>query len=186
MGLGIVQGDISQRSPLFNPQIGQTFSYNSSTLPGHAWVQYYVPTIGWVTCDPTWGQAYYEVGGESEALNYFDQIDYCHMLTTVGDYYGTAYDPGIYPQIVDTSNKPTGVPEFPLGGYFLYTGTNTFFSFGYSFKVVSTNILTEPPTTIDYTTLFVILGCVAVVIIIIVVGLSPKKKVILPNEVIYR
>ena len=40
---------------------------------GHAWIEYYVPNIGWIAADPTWGTA-----------NYFNRIDFLRFNVNVG------------------------------------------------------------------------------------------------------
>jgi len=37
---------------------GETISSNNEIL-GHAWVEYFVPDIGWIASDPTWGNGYF-------------------------------------------------------------------------------------------------------------------------------
>jgi len=37
---------------------------------GHAWMEYYVPDIGWIACDPLW--------------DYFNRIDYLRFNLNVG------------------------------------------------------------------------------------------------------
>ncbi len=52
----------------------------SSSFLGHAWIEYYVPDIGWIACDPTWG--------EDGTFDYFNRIDYLHLATNIGAWYG--------------------------------------------------------------------------------------------------
>jgi transglutaminase-like putative cysteine protease len=133
VGLGLVKGNIATPEPLFAPTIGLTYNYTSkqANIPGHAWLQYYVPNIGWITVDPTWGQALYMAGNtasqkEQLALEYFNRIDYCHLITSVGDWIGE----GIVPSIPYNAG---GTPEFPFLEILAnpYAGINV----GFSFKV---------------------------------------------------
>lgn len=59
-------GDCSEFSDLFVTLLrraripariihGWTFDPETTTLNGHAWVEYFTPNLGWVQCDPTWG-----------------------------------------------------------------------------------------------------------------------------------
>lgn len=61
---------------------------------GHAWVEYYVPNLGWIACDPTWGE-----GG----VDYFNQIDYMRFNLNVGAWF----------EAPDT-NPAQDVSEFPF------------------------------------------------------------------------
>lgn len=60
------------------PTVGDKWSFITSELTdeilGHAWVEYYVPNIGWIACDPTW----------NTAKNYFNTIDYLRFNSNVG------------------------------------------------------------------------------------------------------
>ena len=67
----------------FKPEIGDEFIFHSRSdgtlnLLGHAWIEYYVPNIGWIACDPTWHQ----VTG-----TYFNQIDYLRFNYNVGEHF---------------------------------------------------------------------------------------------------
>lgn len=56
-----VTGLLVSNDPSFRPFVGDQLDYTFSNLPGketnvmgHAWIEYYVPSIGWIACDPTW------------------------------------------------------------------------------------------------------------------------------------
>lgn len=63
---------IGQRWTFYAYKIGDTVDYN---FLGHAWVEYYVPNIGWIASDPTW---------HSGGYDYFNHIDYLRFNTNVG------------------------------------------------------------------------------------------------------
>ncbi|KKL64055.1 hypothetical protein LCGC14_2168860, partial [marine sediment metagenome] len=69
-----VSGFLISNDLAIKPQVGDEWTFHasesSSNLIGHAWVEYYVPNIGWIACDPTW--------------NYFNQIDYLRLNLNVG------------------------------------------------------------------------------------------------------
>jgi hypothetical protein len=69
-----VTGFLLSNDPDIKPQAGDTWifhdSESNSNLIGHAWVEYYVPNIGWIACDPTW--------------NYFNRIDFLRLNLNVG------------------------------------------------------------------------------------------------------
>jgi transglutaminase-like putative cysteine protease len=69
-----VTGFLLSNDPDLKPKFGNTWTFHhselSSNLIGHAWVEYYVPNIGWIACDPTW--------------NYFNKIDYIRLNLNVG------------------------------------------------------------------------------------------------------
>ena len=108
LGLVFVEdGGDTAGAPKFSLQPGDTFSYNSktTTLPLHAWVQYYIPDLGWVSADPTWGNSLYESGGDSS--EYLHGIDYIRLITTVGSW----YEEGIDPSFIETVPPYTGGAE---------------------------------------------------------------------------
>ena len=78
---------------LYQTEAGDSVTYiNSNTedsMPLHAWIEYYVPEVGFVVCDPTW--------------NLFNQIDYIHLTTSVGSNFGGGLEMEI----------PNGIYEIP-------------------------------------------------------------------------
>lgn len=50
----------------FNPTVGQVFNFyasssGSTNLLGHAWVEYYIPDIGWIACEPQYETSYKKI-----------------------------------------------------------------------------------------------------------------------------
>ena len=112
LGISLIEGSLSEPIPKYDMRPGDQWSYSlesENVIPGHAWVQYYVPYLGWVSADPTWGKPYYAYGNES-ALQYLYQIDYLHLITTIGGWY--EYD--INPPLEILEVNSTGIPEFPF------------------------------------------------------------------------
>ncbi|MHA2182353.1 MAG: transglutaminase-like domain-containing protein, partial [Promethearchaeota archaeon] len=71
-----VTGFLVSNNPALRPQIGNSWNFqvtdSSDNMLGHAWIEYYVPNIGWIACDPTWKE------------NYFNNIDYLRFNLNVG------------------------------------------------------------------------------------------------------
>ena len=71
-----VTGFLISNNPAIRPLVGNSWSFYVSDLGsnmlGHAWVEYYVPEIGWIVSDPTWG------------TNYFNRIDFLRFNLNVG------------------------------------------------------------------------------------------------------
>lgn len=44
----------------------------------HAWLEYYVPNIGWIPSDPTWGSTGYD---------YFNYMDFIHLTANIGAWF---------------------------------------------------------------------------------------------------
>jgi len=73
-----VTGFLISNNPSFQPKINNTYEFQAnelgSTILGQAWVEYYVPNIGWIACDPTW----------HTSVNYFNRIDILRFHWNVG------------------------------------------------------------------------------------------------------
>jgi len=113
-----VTGYMVSNNPSYDPDIGEEhkFSIDStmeSNFLGHGWVEYYVPNIGWIACDPTFNKDY----------DYFNRIDSLRFNLNVGSWFTV---PGIAPP----NNK---ISEFsnPLIVY----QTDASFDFEYSFTI---------------------------------------------------
>lgn len=70
-----ITGFLVSNNPSLRPKPGDTWSFDATEstpaeIMGHAWVEYYVPDIGWIACDPTW--------------DYFNRIDYLRFNLNVG------------------------------------------------------------------------------------------------------
>jgi transglutaminase-like putative cysteine protease len=124
LGVAIATGSIDALQPILQPKNQSSWAYNATNLPAHAWLEYYVPSIGWITCDPTWG-----AGG----LYYFNYVDTCHLAIAVGDDF---YD-GIEPPL------PERVAEFGIPYLFYHSSTNFQYTFGMHFKILATDYVTN-------------------------------------------
>ncbi len=74
---------------------GYAFSENTSEQPVtddalHTWVQLYLPKIGWISTDPTWGST-------TNGLDYFSKLDTNHVTFAInGQNSETPYPAGAY------------------------------------------------------------------------------------------
>ncbi len=115
LGIGIVEGDASAPNLRTDLEVGDQWTYTNDELPAHAWVQYYIPGLGWVSADPTWGGALYDGYANSEetvrekhAKDYLNAIDYLHLTSTNGDWYSE----GIDPELLFADEGTDGLAEF--------------------------------------------------------------------------
>jgi transglutaminase-like putative cysteine protease len=80
-----VMGFCISNNPATRPVMGKEWIFirsktgetSSTNFLGHAWVEYYVPNIGWIACDPTWHETSYE---------YFNRIDYLRLNLNIGQW----------------------------------------------------------------------------------------------------
>ncbi|MHA1669048.1 MAG: transglutaminase-like domain-containing protein [Promethearchaeota archaeon] len=148
-----VTGYVISANPSLKPYIGQKWSYNlndqeSNSFLGHAWVEYYVPNIGWIACDPTWNS-----DGE-----YANKIDYLRINLNVGAWFSI---PGGLP---DESEFPN-----PCIVYQLLSDSN--YQYAVTVIVLNTDLLP------DYLLIWIIgLSSLAGIIIIITVIVALKRR----------
>jgi hypothetical protein len=171
LGFSLVDEDASNPVPKFDVQVGDVWSYSiaDDNRPGHAWVQYYIPEIGWVSADPTWGNSLYE-HGEEYSLKYLNEMDYIHLITTIGDYYGEGIDPTL--NLLGSSEE--GMPEFP---FFFPIGNSPSYSLSHSldFKCIEVNLSEDP--TIAIPNLFIFMGISGgIFLIFALMGVAAIKK----------
>jgi hypothetical protein len=139
----------------FKPEIGDEFIFYSRkgevpTLLGHAWVEYYVPDIGWIACDPTWHQV---------TKSYYNRIDYFRINLNVGEWF--FFPPDEYSS------------EFPVP-YALGDGPGALSNtYEFEFKVT---VLDTKYFTIDLLLLIIIISVVAIIIISIAIALHIRKR----------
>jgi hypothetical protein len=73
-----VTGFLVSTDPHKRPKPGDNWKFyaneHDSNVLAHAWVEYFVPRVGWIACDPTW----------NSNSNYFNKIDVLRFTTNVG------------------------------------------------------------------------------------------------------
>ena len=149
-----VTGFLVSNNPSLRPKAGDTWSFYASDLGfnmlGHAWVEYYVPDIGWIACDPLW----------SEATNYFNRIDFLRFNLNVG---ANFFFPPFY-TMSEFSNP-------------MFAHSNGSYNFDYDIKitVLATNL--SPSGTIPILLIvFITVGVAAVLITLIIIIKRSRKK----------
>ena len=86
----------------FNPEIGEVITFNmdssgSTNFLGHAWVEYYIPEIGWIACEP-------------QNSNYYKKIDYRRLNVNIGAWF---FIPGASPGY-DYESEFSYIPSSPV------------------------------------------------------------------------
>ncbi|MHA1478684.1 MAG: transglutaminase-like domain-containing protein, partial [Promethearchaeota archaeon] len=148
-----VSGFVISNDPTTKPYIGQEWDFyagsgGASNILGHAWVEYYVPDIGWIACDPTWdGQ-----------ISYFNHIDYLRFNFNIGAWFSI-------PEYVDLSEFP-----HPCIVYDPFS----VFDYDYNFKVSVVDVnLNQFATEII---IFIIIGVILAALVIGITIVIKKKK----------
>lgn len=125
-----VVGTMISLDPDFIPVIGNNWNYiwdnseavnpNFKELSVHAWVEYYVPKIGWIACDPTW---------EGDGDNYFNRMDFLRLTISIGENF-------TFPCIGGYSTSVIATPIF-----YPYYGISSLFEYKIKIAVIRTNLI---------------------------------------------
>ena len=133
----------------------------------HAWIQYFLPNVGWVTADPTWGSV---VTTSNDYGSFFDEQDYLHMTLSVGDYYGE----GITPKLDIISGSEWAYQELGLGPFILTSAkeSDSSFTVDYQFTVLDFSI----SRNINWASLLLLAIMVICVIGLIIYAFKPRHR----------
>lgn len=152
-----VGGYMLSSSSDFEPSVGYTKTYiwtnTEVTLPGHAWVEYYIPGVGWVSCEPQLSSTY-------KTSSYLRFINTLGAWITIPD-----WEPS---QIVYRNYSEYNV---------LFESYSAGFDFDYSFKftVIDTDFI--PGIELEFfITIAIIVGVIALVAIVIVVIIKKTSR----------
>jgi len=139
----------------FNPAVGDviTFTADSSgttNFLGHAWVEYYIPEIGWIACEP-------------QDLNYYKKIGYKRLSTNIGAWF---FIPGASLGY-DYESEFSYIPSSPVASdHNAYT-----FNTEVKITVLETDLLITKITVI-----FVVVLIVGVVIVGVIILIRSNRK----------
>jgi len=148
-----VTGYVISANPSLRPYIGQQWNYHltdqsESTFLGHAWVEYYVPNMGWIACDPTWNS-----GG-----NYANKVDYLRLNLNVGAWFHI-------PMLPDES-------EFPHPCIVYQSTSDKSYQYSLKVTVLGTNLLP------DFQLIWIIAlsSIVGVIFVVTYIVISRRRK----------
>ncbi|MHA1509672.1 MAG: transglutaminase-like domain-containing protein [Promethearchaeota archaeon] len=138
----------------FNPAVGEVFTFTaasggSSNFLGHAWVEYYIPEIGWIACEPQIGSSY-------------KSIDFTRFNLNIGAWF---FMPGASPGYDYASEFPF-IPSPVASDHDAYT-----FNYEVKITVLETDLLFT-----DLIVIIVIISIVGVVIIGVTLLIRSNRK----------
>ncbi|MFX1234060.1 MAG: transglutaminase family protein [Promethearchaeota archaeon] len=152
-----VTGYVFSNNPNIQPTLGEQKTFyisrtggsSSTNFLGHAWVEYYVPNIGWIACDPTW----------NNGANYFNRIDSLRFASNIGAWFTIPLLPEI--------------SEFPNPCIVYDTDAD----FNYDYNVVIT-VIESSKLPLDPLTIIITVGTIAAIVsvIILIIVISNKRK----------
>ena len=151
--------------PYTNPKTGDSYNYvyykttgdHVSNLTQHAWVEYYAPGAGFIVCDPTWAD------NSISGMNYFNKIDYIHLIGAVGQNFGTGIE-----------FCSSTLSEFPLHPLFASTNNvNIRWRFSLTVTVLEANIGSGDGIDFYMFLAIFIIGTAAVAVIYVLI--KPKR-----------
>ncbi len=167
-----VTGFLITNNPSHNPKVGNKYIFDlnydgatksaSSTneILGHAWIEYYVPDIGWIACDPTWGQGY------------FNRIDLFRFNLNIGAWF---FLPGATPPY-------DYISEFPINPSPVCSDHEVY-DWQYSIEVtVLETDLTPPASFPIFAVIFIVVGLAVILLAIILLLRRGSKKDVVAYE----
>lgn len=148
-----ITGFLVSNNPALRPQAGNSWNFyvsdSGDNMLGHAWIEYYVPNIGWIASDPTW------------KTGYFNNIDYLRFHLNVG---ANIFFP-----------PDSTVSEF-ANPIFAYSGGATFtFSYDIDITVIESNLLPLEQFPLLFA-IFIGVGAAAVLFTLIIIVKRSRKK----------
>ncbi|MHA2038803.1 MAG: transglutaminase-like domain-containing protein, partial [Promethearchaeota archaeon] len=150
-----VTGFLLSNNPSIRPKTGDIWTFHASestsNLIGHAWVEYYIPNIGWIACDPTW----------NSGSNYFNRIDFLRFNLNVGANF-------FFPPSSTVSEYLNPLFSHSLGASYEYDYT-------IKITVIASNILTSD-LFLQILTLIVIIAIFGIIITIVVIKRKNHRK----------
>jgi hypothetical protein len=163
-----VTGFVISKNPSHRPTMGNQYffdlNYTGATgttsfinkILGHAWIEYFIPSIGWIACDPTW------------IKGYFNGIDFLRFNVNVGAWF---FLPGVTPP----DNYASEFPIFP----FPICNDHTAYDFQYSIEITVLETNLRPPAVPPiYFIIFTMLGLFAITTLIFLFQRRSAKKLI--------
>ena len=149
-----VGGYLIYKDKEFNPGVGEVITFTSdssgsSSFSGHAWVEYYIPEIGWIACEP-------------QDSNYYKKIDYRRLNVNIGAWF---FIPGASPGNNSASEFPY-IPSPVASDHNAYT-----FNTEVKITILGTDLLLTKLIII-----IVIVSIVGVVIIGVTLVIKSSRK----------
>ena len=138
----------------FNPAVGDVImitadSSESSNFPGHAWVEYYIPEIGWIACEP-------------QNSNSYKKIDYRRFNLNIGAWF---FMPGASPGYDYVSE----FPHYPAP----VASDHDAYTFNYEVKIT---ILETDLLLTKIIVIIVIVSIVGIVIVVVTLLIRSNRK----------
>jgi hypothetical protein len=136
------------------PEVGKVFNYyasssGSSNLLGHAWMEYYIPDIGWIACEPQIGSSY-------------KKIDSFRFNLNIGAWF---FIPGASPGY----NYASEFPHYPAA----VASDHDAYTFNYNVKIT---VLESDSMLMEIIVIVVVTTIAAAVIIGVVLLVRANKK----------
>ncbi len=174
-GIVIADSSLQGVNPEFDAPVNSEWSFDwvytssqpTSTLTGHAWVEYFIPGYGWIISDPTWSDAY----------NYTSHVDNVHVPFIAGMWIGEGIDPPLAPG----DNPTDAFSSIPYPIWDGDPGTGTRHEVSFDFRVIEQQ---TPPGLLDdilrflqenQLAVFVIIAIVLLVVIFALLGKAISK-----------